>query len=658
MATTTKLTATNGYYGHSGNGAYTTSDSNHLYVGQSSGTSNYRARMTFPAMNSLAAVGASRIRISKILLYIRRNDGGPTAITVGCSSSSQWGAALAATAGATIDDTTGWYAVDLTALADAVNGYTSKWYLHITGKTPRLRFSSTGSSYKPYLMVTWEHVAATITGDRDSAQLGADEVTFTITPEVSGETHTLTYALGDSEGTIAQNAGDAITWTPPIELAAEIPDDDTATAEIRMTAYDSAGNIQRTELYYQTVTVPESILPVISDPGAALVNGLSGYGLAGRSMLELAPVIDMSEAYGATIASLSATVTGGYSVQWTSISEGEPGVFTGAAARTGVLTGGACEAIITATDSRGRTVSASAGFTVCAYSPPVITSFSVERYEPVYDENEEISGYIASDLGEYVWVNLAASVTAVKPESAQLNELQWRIEGAGGSGSAAHSGGGGQSAALSNDRTVFPDAVSEDEAWTYTVTVTDSAGGTAIQYATVGPAHANFSLAPGKWGAAVGMIATGTKENPKFEVSEQYRAHFYGGAYDRSGIELIGSELITDVRGSAFSVATGTNVYKTLLTAPETGLYVITCTASWASNADGIRALVLLDADGSTYLSASRMYSGGTGAIQQNTAAIVRLEGGQTIQALFWQNSGSEINVSYYICKIARIGAG
>ena len=72
MATTTKLTAANGYYGHSGSGAYATSDANHLYVGKSSGTSSYRSRMTFPAMGSLAAVGESRIRISKILLYIRR----------------------------------------------------------------------------------------------------------------------------------------------------------------------------------------------------------------------------------------------------------------------------------------------------------------------------------------------------------------------------------------------------------------------------------------------------------------------------------------------------------------------------------------------------------------------------------------------------------
>ena len=220
MATTTKLIASNGCYGHSGSGAYTTSDANHLYAGQSSGTSSYRARMTFPAMSSLAAVGAGRIRIRKILLYLRRSDGGPTQITVGCSASSAWGAALDAQAQATIDDTTGWYCVDLSALSEAVNGYGSKWYLHIAGDSPRLRFGSTGGSYKPYLMVTWEHVAATIGGDCDLAVLGADEVTFSMTSETEGETHTLAYSIGDSQGVIAENAGDTAVWTPPVELAA------------------------------------------------------------------------------------------------------------------------------------------------------------------------------------------------------------------------------------------------------------------------------------------------------------------------------------------------------------------------------------------------------------------------------------------------------
>lgn len=629
-------------------------------MGKSSGTSDYRARMTFAALPSLAAVGSSRFRITKMVLYIRRNGGGPTAITVGCSPSSKWGAALAATASATIDDTTGWYAVDLTNLASAVEGYTSKWYLHITGKTPRLRFNSTGSSYKPYLMVTWEHVAATITGDKDSAQLGADSVTFTVTPEVSGETHTLTYAIGDSEGTIAEKAGDTITWTPPLALASEITNDDTAAVEIRMTAYDSGGSVQRTELYYQTVTVPESILPVIADPGAVLVNGLNGYGLAGRSMLDIAPVIDMSETYGATISSLSAQITGGYSVQWSSLTETDPGVFTGAAARTGELIEGTCQAVVTVADSRGRTVTASRSFTVCAYSPPVITEFSVERYEPVYDENEQIAGYVASDLGEYVWVNLAANVASVMPGWAQLNAIQWSIEATGGSTGVVNSGGGGLSVSRFSDRTIFPNAVGEDEAWTYTVTVTDSAGGTAIQYASVGPGHANLSLAPGKWGVGVGMIATGTKENPKFEVAEQYQSRFYGGAYDRDGVEMVGGELVAEKQGASAAVANDTETYIVLYTAEKDGVYLANFSCKWGGNASGMRRLRLCRqkiSGGYDVRALTSMYAGGSSNVHQEITALISLVKGQSVALAAWQNSGSTLNIQFSYYQVARIGA-
>lgn len=661
MATTTKLTAANGYYGHSGSGAYATSDVNHLYVGKSSGTSNYRSRMTFPAMGSLAAVGESRIRISKILLYIRRNDGGPTEITVGCSASSKWGAAADASANAEIGDETGWYCVDLSAMAEAVNGYDSKWYLHITGETPRLRFSSTGSKYKPYLMVTWESVAATIAGDRDSAVLGADAVTFTISPEVEGETHQLTYALGDSEGSIAQGAGNSVVWTPPLALAAEIPNDDTAAVEVRMTAYDSAGKVQRTELYYQTVTVPESLSPVIADVGVQLVNGLSGYGLAGQSALDIAPVIDMSGAYGATIDSLTATLTDGQEIVWSSMTESEPGVFTGAAARTGTLQEGAVDALITVTDSRGRSVSAKRSCTVCAYSPPVITGFSVERYEPVYDENEEITGYAASDLGDHVWVNLTAQAAKVAPELIHLNTMSLEIQSRCGDQEINYvDTGSSLEIALVNNRDIFPNAIGEDETWTYTVIVTDSAGGTAVQYATVAPAHASFSLSPDKWGAAVGMIATGRKSAPKFEVAPEYESHFYGGAYDRDGMELVGGALVAEKQGASTAVANNTETYIVLYTAEKDGVYLANFSCKWDGSASGMRRLRLCrqKISGSYDVRAlTSMYAGGSGNVHQEITALMSLVKGQSVVLSAWQNSGSAMNIQFSYYQVARIGA-
>ena len=540
MATTTKLVASNGFYGNSGNGSYTNSAATHMYVGKY-GSPTYRSRMTFPALGSVANLGAARIVITKAVLHIRQNDGGPANVTAGCSASSAWNASLAASGSANItSENVGWREIDVTACANAIVGYTGNWYMHLRS-ADYIRFSGTGSDWKPYLMVTWEYVAATITGDKDSVTLG-NQVTFTITPEVSGETHTLTYHIGDTEGTIATMAGNSISWTPPVSLATEITSDDTGMVEIRLTAYDASGNVQRTERYYQTVTVPDSVKPSISNIGATLKSGLSGYGLTGRSYLSIAPVIDMNGAQGAAIASVSAAVNG-QTVAWTSLTETAAGVFAGAAANTSVFqSAGTFTLTLTVTDSRGRTVTATQSFTVCAYALPVISAFSVERYEPVYDANEQISGYQASDLGEYVWVNLSASVTAVNPAGTQLNSLKWSIKAVNATTGATQtiSGTGAQSVSISKDRSKFSAAIAGTDTWNYTLTVTDTAGQSSVQYSTVLPARASLAVKPGSVG--VGCIPGGTEENPLFRCA--YPANFdgmvqgFGGLFGADGYRL------------------------------------------------------------------------------------------------------------------------
>ena len=524
MATTTKLVAQNAFYGNSGNGSYTNSAATHMYVGKY-GTPTFRSRMTFPSLGSVANLGAARIVITKAELHLRQNDGGPADITAGCSSSSAWNAALAASGSANITNTgVGWRTIDVTACANAIIGYSGNWYMHLRS-ADYIRFSGTGSDWKPYLMVTWEYVAATIKGDKDSVTLG-DPVTFTITPEVSGETHTLTYHIGDTEGTIAVKAGNSIAWTPPVSLATEITGDDTGMVEIRLTAYDAAGNVQRTERYYQTVTVPENVKPSIGNIGAALVNGLGGYGLTGRSFLSIAPVIDMNGAQGATIASVTAVING-QTIAWTALTETSAGVFTGAAANTAVFqSAGAFTLTLTVTDSRGRTVTATKNFTICAYALPVISAFSVERYEPVYDNNEQISGYQASDLGDHVWLNLSASVSAVNPAGTQLNSLKWSITAVNVNTGAAQtiSGTGAQSVVISKDRSKFSAAIAGTDTWNYTLTVTDTAGLSAVQYSAVLPARASLSVKPGSVG--VGCIPGGTEADPLFRVA--YPAQFDG----------------------------------------------------------------------------------------------------------------------------------
>ena len=545
MATTTKLTGAGGFYGYTG---YSNSAANHLYIGKQSSTYNYRSRVAFPSMRTVAGAD-SRILITSIKLYLRRNGEGATAVTAGCSASGQWGADADATATGTVGSTSGWYAIDCTSMAEALAGYGGTWYIHMTGASPRVRCSGTGSDYKPYLSVTWEYMASTISGDADEVTLG-DTVTYTVTPEAEGELHDLTWALGSASGTIATGAGNTIAWTPPVSLAAELPDSETGMAAVRMVTKDADGNVLRNELYYQTVRVPEDVKPSCA-LAVRVLDGLKGkYGLTGRSHAEYVPAVDMTAAQGATIARVAAELTDGGAVrtiEWTAMTEADAGVFTGAAADGGVFTGaGSAAAILTVTDSRGRTATAEAAVEVYAYSPPVISEFTAERYEPVYDENEEITGYQASDLGGYVRVTLRAGVTDVRVDGSALNALSWTITAKNGSAVQTVSGSGGQAVALVNDRAMFPAAVGEDETWSFTATVTDTAGGSAAQYDDVIPGRANLSLSPDGYGVAVGMIAAGRKANPMFESA--YPARFYGGVYGGTGLRVdeMQSRVFTD----------------------------------------------------------------------------------------------------------------
>ena len=386
MATISKLQASNGYYGHSGDNEYTTASASNLYVGKESGTSSYRSRLTFPATNSCEEVGTERIRITGMELYIYRNEStsNATSITIGCSSSSAWDATLDASITVSLAKKSDGYTIDISDLASAISEYSSKWYLHISSSETRYRsrFDSTGSGKKnPYINFAWERVAATITGDTASVDLG-NTVTFSITPEVTNETHTLTYFFGDTNGTIATKQGNSISWTPPLSLASEIPCSTSGLVEIRMTAYDASNNVQRTETYYQTVTVPSSIGPSFStSTSISAANTLRGYVLAGVTNVNVTPVIDMTGAYGAEIVDLRMNINSVSEFVWTNVTESSTvGVFTGSKANTGTLNViGTNTIVITVTDSRGRTATKKQNYGAREYSLPVITDFDVFR---------------------------------------------------------------------------------------------------------------------------------------------------------------------------------------------------------------------------------------------------------------------------------------
>ena len=70
MATITKLTSTNARYGYDD---YTNSAATHMYIGAANSSTkyDYRSRLTFQPIASVAAIGSSRIRITRIILHHR-----------------------------------------------------------------------------------------------------------------------------------------------------------------------------------------------------------------------------------------------------------------------------------------------------------------------------------------------------------------------------------------------------------------------------------------------------------------------------------------------------------------------------------------------------------------------------------------------------------
>ena len=98
-----------------------------------------------------------------------------------------------------------------------------------------------------------------------AANMG-EAVSVTVAPEKSGDRYTLGYTMGEQSGVIAENtASTALSWTPPLSLAAEIPTAVKGNAILTLrTLRDGheVGSVSRT----LSLTVPqnENTCPVVS----------------------------------------------------------------------------------------------------------------------------------------------------------------------------------------------------------------------------------------------------------------------------------------------------------------------------------------------------------------------------------------------------------
>lgn len=625
MATTTRIYCLATKYGTSSYGT-----NGRAYIG-----AGYRTRATFPAVRSIAAIGDANIVISKAVLYLYRDDGGATTVTAGCSADSAWGAAVDAYGSGVVPASSGWYPIDITACAQDMLEYGGNWNLHLTGSGVRVRCGGAGTGTAPCIDIVWEYAASTITTGTETSTLG-EAITFTIAPQEGDVRFTLSYSFGNESGIIGETTGNTVIWTPPLaELATEMPNAEMGEMRVTMRVYDANGNQIRSEVLLVTVTVPETAALKFQGGtfSVTAVNALEYTDgtalLQGKTHLSITPVVDTGDAYGATIVSLRADIANegnAQVIEWQNLTETDDQEYTGAAMNTAILgNAGSVSVTLVATDSRGREAALTRTFTVHAYANPAVTAFAVERYEPVYDENEQIIDYAASDTGENVWVTLRASCTDVVVSGASLNDLSWTISATHSDGTqATYSGSAAQSVSIENDRTVITALVPAADAVEYTVSVTDTAGYAAYQYDSVAPGRANFALSATKYGASFGCMPKGTEASPMLESA--YPFYAYGGIDGVTNYE--GSEEETPFRWingkpiyrycfeASTSVVNGQGVIGTLPSTPETVISIrgaIKWNNVWFNafhpNAGGDMAVVMNN-DNNVYLQCAAYYSG------------------------------------------------
>ena len=230
-----------------------------------------------------------------------------------------------------------------------------------------------GSSYNDYLKwtsasitVDWSEPATQPVLSASSVNMGSS-VTITTTATNSAYRHTLRYAFENASGTIASNVASSHSWTPPLDLAKQIPSTTVGYGTIYCDTY-SGSTLLGTKSVSIALYVPSSIKPSAGTLSAAINSDTSGTGKYVKGMCKAKITLSGSSgSYGSSISSYSIT-GGGYNVNSTSLTTDT------------LTTSGTITFTASVTDSRGRTSnSVTCSITVLNYTKPSVSSCKVYR---------------------------------------------------------------------------------------------------------------------------------------------------------------------------------------------------------------------------------------------------------------------------------------
>lgn len=251
------------------------------------------------------------------------------------------------------------------------------------------------------LEITYEEGVSEPTTNKTTADLNTAITINTNRLPESNAVHTLRYSFGAlTNQLIAENVTLSHSWTPPITLAAQIPNATSGVCTISCETFINSTSVG-TKTCTITLTVPTSVVPTISS--VICVEAVSGiydtFRFFVRTKSKLEVTIDAVGAkFGNTflsaISSYRATINGA--------------TYTAASFTTGFLnTAGTNRLSVVVTDTRGRTASFTRDIDVADYNPPSISQFSAERCNS--------AGTTPQIDGTNIRVNITGALSSVNP---------------------------------------------------------------------------------------------------------------------------------------------------------------------------------------------------------------------------------------------------
>ena len=247
----------------------------------------------------------------------------------------------------------------------------------------------------------YEEAASKPSLSKTSFDMGT-AVTIYTNRQSSIATHTIRYSFFSATGTIATGVTTSCTWTPPVLLAAQIPNATSSWGTILCDTYVNGSLVSTNTCTFQ-LTVPASVVPSISN--VAFSEATSGiadrFGGYVRTRSKLSVSITVTGAQGSSISAYRTSI--------------DSVTYSGSSFTTNALnTAGNLTMTVTVTDSRGRTAARPAPspcWIICRLRYPSLPPSAATRTEPPrrrmvrrYAFRPRQSGVTLSQRGEDLWI--------------------------------------------------------------------------------------------------------------------------------------------------------------------------------------------------------------------------------------------------------------